>query len=102
MAAHVCASSGMVAAILNQVPLSSPARFSVANMLHKPELPWSAKLSGSLLPGIFCRICCHMYSCARSHIVYNIKYTHTCICCGMYVPACVQGGLHSAGESFQA
>lgn len=102
MAAHVCASSGMVAAILNQVPLSFPAYFSVVNMLLEPDLFWSTKLSGRLLPGSLWQVLLlHTQLCIVSN-VQDIKYAHTCICCGVYVPACVQGGLHSAGQSFQA
>jgi len=91
MAAHVCASSGMVAAILNQVPLSFPAYFSVVNMLLKPDSFWSTKLSGRLLPGSLWQVLllhtqlCIVSKCARHQVCPHLHLLWSlcaCMCSG--------------------
>ena len=95
MAAHVCASSGMVAAILSQIPLSSPAHFSVVNMLLKPDPSWSTKLSGRLLPGqvlLSHTQLCIVSNCARHQVCPHLHLLLSlcaCMCTGW-----------SAGQSF--
>ncbi len=98
MAAHVCASSGMVAALLNQVPLRSPAHFSAVKVLLKPELFWSSKLSGRLLPDFLLQnVLLHVQLCTVSHCVQHQKYPHLHLLWSLCACMCSEGSAFCRG-----
>lgn len=104
MAAHVFVSSGIVAALLNQVPLSSSTHFSVVNMLLKPDRSCSAicQILFWQLLLLHTLTAVHSLKMCKTSSMPTLASVVESMCLHVFRRVCILQGSHSTPEPFMS